>query len=157
MSTQISVHRQIIDFFSDTALATRGFRPKISPADARRLKDVLNEDILTHAQLEQIILFFLADRRFRNLGPSIATILSSTVLNGLRNQVINGEQFYKELESYRERYLTKRKVDKQTEKRGPVLLADRLKELSERMASLKTKLKSAPAKKSRAGPVGLFG
>lgn len=168
MSKEKSVHKQLVEFFSDTALRARGFRPKISPADAMRLKQILSEDILTHSQLEQIMLYFLADRRFKNLGPSIATMFSSTILNALRNHAINGEQFYKELEQYRERYI-KQAVQLHEKlspreggmrpfiKTGPVLLADKLKKLAEAMSMrVKSKPRSEPAKVDRAGPVGMF-
>jgi hypothetical protein len=165
MSKQKSVHHQLVEFFSDTALRARGFRPKITPADAMRLKQVLKEDILDQSHWEQVILFFLADRNYKKLSPSIATMLSSTILNGLRNQALNGEQFYKELEMYRYRYVKQEEgkhEEIQPKEQGmkPVqgMLAEKLKALSEKMAMRpKWKPKAVPAKAPRAGPVGLFG
>lgn len=102
-----SVHKQLVEFFSDTCLATRGFRPKFSVADMGRLKKVLEENIIDQTHFEQIILFYLADKSFKNLSPSLATMLSANVLNGLRNKALNREQFYKEIELYATRYIRK--------------------------------------------------
>ncbi len=99
-----SEHRQLIEFFSDTALKARGFRPKISPKDARQLKNILETKIMKQTDFEKVILYFLADRSYKNLGPSIATIMSSTVLNSLINKMKNRVQFYKELEGYATQY-----------------------------------------------------
>lgn len=133
-------------FFSDTTLKTRRFRPKISPADARRLKDVLSEGILSQSQFEQVILYFLADKKFRNLSPSIATMLSSTVLNGLINCLMNRAQFYKELDGHRAMFLTERK---ETNIEGIDTLSEKLKKLREKMSVKRTDAKDD-------GMVGLF-
>lgn len=142
-----SEHRQLVEFFSDTALVARGFRPTISPQDAVKLKKALSKNILDHSHWEQIMLYFLADRSFKNLSPTIYTMLSSTVLNGLRNKALNREQFFKELETYREVYVNRREgthsvkstyhshvvEEKKQEPRGMVSIADKLKQLQERM------------------------
>lgn len=143
------MHKQLVTFFSDTALSARGFRPKISPADVKRLQYVIRENILTQTQFEQIMLFFLADKRYRNLGPSIATMLSSTILNSLRNHAMNRETFYRELELYRAKYLQKNVPD---EKGNTFDLAERIKKLSEKMSVLKSRTVS----EKKTGEVGLF-
>lgn len=101
----ISVHRQLVDFFSDMAQQTRGFRPKITVVDTANLKKVTELPNFSQVRMEQIMLYFLADRSYRNLGPSIATMLSATVINSLKNKLLNRAQFYKELEQHADRYL----------------------------------------------------
>lgn len=97
---EVAPFRLAIDFFSDTALKTRGFRPQITNADIGRLKAVSKAKILTLSKIEQLMLYFLADPSYRNLGPSIATMLSATVLNSLHNKLLNRAQFHKELDGY---------------------------------------------------------
>jgi len=101
-----TTHRKLIEFFSNTTLKTRGFRPRISPKDAKQLKNILDANIMQQTQIEKMILYFLADKSYKNLGPSIATIMSSTVLNSLINKMRNREQFYKELDEYVTRYFS---------------------------------------------------
>lgn len=144
MSKEISMHKQLIGFFSDVALRARGFRPMIAPRDAAQLQRVLKLNILDQSHWEQIILYYLADRSFKNLSPSIATMLSSTVINGLRNKMLNREQFYKELDTYQIRHVKqpvpqheKMEPREQVMKpiRGMTSLGDRLKALSDIMAN----------------------
>lgn len=108
-----SMHKKLITFFSDTTLAVRGFRPAISPKDAQNLKRVIDLDIISQTRFEQLMLYFIADKNYRNLGPSIATMLSATVLNSLRDRAINRNQFYKELEEYTTRYLNNQQSKRQ--------------------------------------------
>jgi hypothetical protein len=127
-----SEHRQLIEYFSDMTVKTRGFRPRISPKDARQLKNVLEFEILDQTQLEKIMLYFLADRSYANLGPSIATIMSSTVLNSLINKMKNRAQFYKELEEYATRYFGNG--------RG-VIVSGQMVDIASQLEQLKEKLK----------------
>jgi hypothetical protein len=167
MSKEISMHRQLIDFFSDVTLRARGFRPAIAPRDAGQLKRALNLEILTHSQWEQIMLYFLADRSFKNLSPSIATMLSSTVINGLRNKMLNREQFYKELDMYQYRHVKQENAkhadlpvaEKTMKKSGMVSISDRLEELQKKLAfALPKKPPGKMATRPRApAQVGLFG
>lgn len=144
-----TVHGKLVDFFSDTCLATRGFRPKFSVADMGRLKRALSEDIFDQSHWEQVILYFLADRNFKNLSPSLATMLSATILNGLRNAALNREKFYKEIDEYTQRYITmpSARFETKTDPRGGtyaqvvrpkigmVSMADKLKAMQERMSA----------------------
>lgn len=159
MSKEISMHRRLIDFFSDVSLNARGFRPAISPRDAAQLKRALNLEILDHSHWEQVMLYFLADRSFKNLSPSIATMLSSTVINGLRNKMLNREQFYKELETYSARHLRKVEEKPHTHTVGMVSISDRLQELSKKLSfTLPKKPPDKKATRPRApAQVGLFG
>lgn len=125
----ISVHRQLVDFFSDMALTTRGFRPKITVIDTAHLKKTLELKYFDQIRMEQIMLYFLADRSYKNLGPSIKTVLSSTVLNSLRNKLINREQFFKELDGYAQRYLRRERKPNPTK----VSMESMLKELCSKM------------------------
>ena len=139
---EISIHRQLTVFFSDTALATRGFRPVITAKDAQQLKRAIDLNIFSKTKFEQIILYFLADKSYKNLGPSIATMLSSTVLNSLQNKAINRVQFYKEIDEYVVRYLKTKKTE-QTE--GGAKIADLIKQLKEKL-QIKTNSPRAPVK-----------
>lgn len=103
---QKSVHRQLVEYWHDTTVKTRGFKPRISPKDAKQLKNVLELGILDQTELEKVMLYFLADPSYRNHGPSIATLMSSTVLNSLINKMKNRVQFYKELEGYASQYFS---------------------------------------------------
>ena len=105
-----TVHRQLIEYWHDTTVKTRGFKPRISPKDAKQLKNVLDLKIFGQIELEKIMLYFLADPSYKNLGPSIATLLSSTVLNSLINKTKNRTQFYKELNGYADQYFAGGKV-----------------------------------------------
>ena len=129
-----TTHRKLIEFFSDTALSTKGFRPMITERDAIRLKKVMDLKIFNESRMQQMMLYFLADKNFKNLGPSIATMLSATILNAIRNKAINRATFYKELDEYTSRYIHKtvlpkdKKVDIE-ENTGAVSMADLLKDL----------------------------
>lgn len=127
---ELSTHRQLVIFFSDMALATRGFRPKITEKDASNLKKTLDIKYIDQTRLEQIMLYFLADRSFRNLGPSIATMLSATVINALRNKLVNRHQFYKELDQYADRYMKRERKPHPTQ----VPMDAMLKELYEKLS-----------------------
>lgn len=100
-----SNHRQLIEFYHDMTLRVRGFKPRISPKDAKQLKNILELNILSKEELEKLILYFIADPSYNNLGPSMATMFSSTVINSLINKLKNRTQFYKELEQYASRYI----------------------------------------------------
>lgn len=149
---KISAHRQLVVFFSDTALATRGFRPKITAKDARLLKNALDLNIFNQDDFEQIMLYFLADKSYRNLGPSIATMLSSTVLNSLRNKALNRAQFYKELDSYVMRLFRNKQAPQKSGvkvNRGFVSMADMLQELANKMTLNKSAAPRAPVEPPR--------
>lgn len=145
-----SVHNQLITFFSDTALATRGFRPQITAKDAQQLKRAINLNIFSQIRFEQIILYFLADKSFRNLGPSIATMLSSTVLNSLRNKALNRNEFYKEVFLYSSRYISRTTFVNEPGFKG---LPDMLANLSAQLSYSKANAPRAPVEKRA---VGLF-
>lgn len=100
-----SDHRELIEFFHDMTLKARGFKPRIGPKDAKQLKNILELGILDREEIEKLMLYFLADKGYRNLGPSLATMFSSTVLNSLVNKLKNRNEFYKELEGHASKHL----------------------------------------------------
>lgn len=137
-----SQHRQLVEFFSDTTLAVRGFRPQITVAGTARLKKVLELNLLSKNEIEQMMLYYLASKSFKNLGPSIATMLSATILNALRDKARNREQYFKEIEEYTDRYLRKEAPRGHTIKSGGhshtlnmKSIADRIKEMQEKLHS----------------------
>lgn len=155
-------HKQLVTFFSDTALATRGFRPTITAKDAQQLKRVMDLGILDQSRMEQLMLYFLADRNYKNLGPSLATIFSGTILNSLRNAALNREKFYKELDGYAMRYLVRKAPsEKRTstdpeEPRGAVSMADLLQKLASQMTLNKSAAPRAPVPVQRSKAKTLF-
>lgn len=147
-------HNQTIKFFSDTTLKVRGFRPLITEKDAGRLKTVLKMNILSQEKVEQLILYFLADKNYKNLGPSLATLLSSTILNSLRDRTINRSQFYKELEAYSQRYLnikSKQTNANNTEEKKPESMANLIQQVIEKMKIQTSNLPRAPVVRVRQG------
>ncbi len=100
--TAKSDHRRLIEFWYETVKATRGFKPRISPADAKNLKRILNLNILALTDLEKLAYFFLSDRSFIKFSPSISTFLSAGILNGLQNRMENDSQhFWEVINTYR--------------------------------------------------------
>lgn len=154
----IKPHKQLVTFFSDTAIATRGFRPAITPKDAQNLKRVLDLNILDQAQIEQLMLYFLADKNYKNLGPSLATIFSGTILNSLRNAAINRTKYYKELDEYAARYLRTRPKLVHTD--GPTSIGDLIGRLASQMTLDRSNAPRAPVRvaerSSKKKPLTLF-
>lgn len=163
---KLSIHKQLVTFFSDTALKTRGFRPHIAPKDAQQLQRVMKLGIFDQSRMEQIMLYFLADKNYKNLGPSLATMFSGTILNSLRNAALNREKFYKELDGYAMRYLvrgapTTKRVAYDPEDNpgtGPVSMADLLAKLATQMTLNKSAAPRAPvvAERSKKKALTLF-
>lgn len=155
-----SVHNQLLTFFSDTALATRGFRPTITAKDAQQLKRVMALNIFNQSRMEQLMLYYLADRNYKNLAPSMATMFSGTILNSLRNAVLNREKFYKELEGYASRYikLGKQEPRCEIESARPTSMAYLIEQLANKMSLNKSAQPRAPMRKvgSKNKPLTLF-
>jgi DNA-binding transcriptional ArsR family regulator len=99
-----SAHTQFIDFFFDSCRKVRKVKPIITGKDGKNLKRVLDLNIVSEQELEQIALYFLSDRYYRKFAPSISTFLSSGIINGLVDSLKNRETFWKELEGYLEKY-----------------------------------------------------
>jgi len=121
-------HNQFIQFWHETTQRTRGIKPIITGKDARNLKRVLDMEILSQNQLEQLAIYFLAHPSFRKFSPSIATFLSAGIINGLMNRAKNDPEFWHEIDIFATRYI--REPVKKTEPN----------ELVERLAKLKTEL-----------------
>ena len=97
-------HRRLIQFFHDTTLKSRGFKPTFSAIDGKRLKDVLALELVPEQDLEKFMLFFIAHHTFKTFTPSLTTFLSAGILNGMRNRILNDPKFYKELDDLAVRY-----------------------------------------------------
>jgi len=121
-------HNQFIQFWHETTQRTRGIKPIITGKDARNLKRVLDMEILSQNQLEQLAIYFLAHPSFRKFSPSIATFLSAGIINGLMNRAQNDSEFWREIDIFAARYI-----------REPVKKIES-NELVERLAKLKTEL-----------------
>lgn len=100
-----SAHQQFIDFFYDTCQKTRGLKPKITGADGMNLKRILETGLIRQIELQQLALYFLANRYFKKFSPSVSTFLSSGIINGLMNDARNREDFWKELDGYTQLFL----------------------------------------------------
>jgi hypothetical protein len=90
-------HRRMIAFFHDTSVKARGIKPIFGAADGKRLKDVLEMEKIPEENLEKMMLYFLASPRFIKFSPSLTTLFSSGILNGLQNAILNDSNFGKEL------------------------------------------------------------
>lgn len=99
-------HKKFLDFWHETVPRTRGMKPIYTGADMRNLKRILDFGI-EEGTLEQIALFFLADYSFRSFSPSISTLCSAGIINGLLNRSKNGNdpEFWKQMDRYMVQYL----------------------------------------------------
>ncbi len=95
-----SAHKEFIKFFYDNCQRFRSIKPIITKADAKNLKRILDLKILNQSELEQLAVYFLANRYYKKFSPSISTLFSSGIINGLMNNAKNNEIFWKELDSY---------------------------------------------------------
>ena len=119
-------HTEFIEFWHNTVKQTRGIKPLIAPMDGKNLKRVLEMNILTPLQLQQLAIYFLAHGSFKSFNPSISVLLSNGILNGLMNRMQNDPNFWRELDSFSTHYL------RQPSKNNHALV--------DRLAELKAKL-----------------
>jgi|GEM_PF-1098537 DNA-binding transcriptional ArsR family regulator len=98
-------HTEFIEFWHNTVKQTRGIKPLIAPMDGKNLKRVLEMNILTPLQLQQLAIYFLAHGSFKSFNPSISVLLSNGILNGLMNRMQNDPNFWRELDSFSTHYL----------------------------------------------------
>ena len=99
-----SEHAQIVETFHDVCQRARGVKPKITGADGMNLKRALGSG-MTIQQLTQLTVYFLGSHRYRQFAPSISTMLSSGIINGLMNKARNDGEFWRELDGLMQRYL----------------------------------------------------
>jgi len=128
----LSAHTQFIRFFHDTSNKTRGVKPIVTGKDARNLKRVLDMKLLTESEMEQLALYYLANRYYKKFPPAISTFLSAGILNGLINDLKNKEEFWKEVDGYTTQYMQGRETT--------FKINDDPRRLSEKLAELKAKL-----------------
>jgi hypothetical protein len=100
---QKSVHSQLIELFYDVCKRSRDVKPIITKADAANLKRVLDIG-MSQQFLSQLIIYFLGSFRYKQFTPSMSTLLSSGILNGLMNKAKNDHEFWKELDGLMQRY-----------------------------------------------------
>lgn len=101
-----SAHKTFIVFFHGMVQKTRGVKPIITGQDAKNLKRILDHGV-EEDTLEQIALYFLGHASFRTFSPSISTLCSAGIVNGLLNRMRNDQNFWKELDHLMTRYLGK--------------------------------------------------
>ena len=99
-SKEPSAHTLFIRFFDEQCRKVRGVKPIITGKDGRNLKRVLELNIVSEQELEQIALYFLSDRYYKKFAPSISTFLSAGILNGLVDSIKNRPTFWKEMDGY---------------------------------------------------------
>lgn len=87
--------KAFIDFYYRECQRLRGLKPIITGMDGRNLKRVLSVGV-SEPTLEQVAVYFLA--YYRDFSPSISTLLSAGVLNGMLNRMKNEEGFWKRLD-----------------------------------------------------------
>lgn len=92
-------HVRFIDYWVKIVTVTRHIAPVVGPKDGKNLQRVLDIGIDIET-LEKLSLYFLADGHFKNLSPTISTMLSSTVLNSLLNLMKNNRDFWRKLDQY---------------------------------------------------------
>lgn len=106
-------HRKFVEFWHDTVPRVRRSAYLPSGADMRRLKQVIDlrdragNAVINELQLEQLGLYYLAGPRFQKLPPTIAVFLSGGVLTGLMNTAQTDPEFWKTLDGYMQRYLSR--------------------------------------------------
>lgn len=99
-------HRTFLAFWDSMVLRTRGVKPIYTGADMRNLKRILDFGV-PEQDLEQIALYFLADYGFKSFSPSISTLCSAGIINGLLNRSKNGNdpEFWRNMNRYMDQYL----------------------------------------------------
>ncbi len=97
-----SAHRIFIDFWFAEVQKARGIKPIITGMDGKNLQRILKAGI-SSVTLEQLAVYFLNHRSFKEFAPSISTFLSAGVLNGIQNRMQNREEFWKELDGFTQR------------------------------------------------------
>lgn len=107
-----SAHQQFIQFFYDTTRQVRGITPIITGKDGKNLKRVLELDLLSNTELQQITLYFLANYYYQKFSPSISTFLSAGILNGLIDTMRNRPTFWQEIEQYTQTYFQSKEVQR---------------------------------------------
>lgn len=130
-----SPHHRLVDTFDKASKYFRSVSPVYSPKDMAALKRILAAGILTEEQIEQLIIYYMADPAIkRKFGPSFAVFFSAGIFNGLMNRLRNGETFYKDLDRFATEFYSKQ------EKPKPVLSPINEKSMEAMKAALTAKL-----------------
>ena len=75
----------------------------VTKADRSNLGRVMKGYGIAPETLEQAMLYFLA--HYKNIGPSLKTMLSTGILSMLLNDMQNNRDFWKNLDSYADQYM----------------------------------------------------
>ena len=94
-----SDHKQFIEFWHEEVQRARGMKPIITGQDAKNLKRILDAGVSRPA-LEQAAIYFLNAYTFKTFSPSVSTLVSAGILNGILSRMKNDERFWKDLEGY---------------------------------------------------------
>lgn len=98
-----SEHKEFIEFWHKAVRSCRHMKPIITGADAKNLKRILDLGV-DPEELEKLALFFLADPSFKKFSPSISTLTSAGIINGLLNRATNDHEFRRKLEQYADQH-----------------------------------------------------
>lgn len=114
IATRKRAHRELIEYFKVNTERIRGISPAFSGKSGQRLKAVLEfnnpeQDVSKlekrQEDLEKLILYYLASYEYREFAPDLTTFCSNGILNGLKNKMQNGEEFWKQLDRFAGQYL----------------------------------------------------
>lgn len=94
-----SAHRQFVDYWHRNVRKARGITPIITGQDGKNLQRILKLGI-EPSTLEKAAIYFLHDPSFRKFSPSISTLLSGGIINGLMDRMQNEPGFWKKLDGY---------------------------------------------------------
>jgi biotin operon repressor len=147
-------HKTFLAFWDEMVPRTRGIKPLYTGADMKNLKRILDFGI-PEPDLEQIALYFLADYGFKSFSPSISTLCSAGIINGLLNRSKNGNdpEFWRNMNRYMDQYL-RRPIEKAPERKvydpedastysSMTSLADSMKKLLDQLSA--TRRQTTPA------------
>jgi hypothetical protein len=93
-----SPHKEFIDFWWRNVKKARGMSPLITGMDGKNLQRVLKLGISPET-LEKAAIYFLHAKAFRTFSPSISTLLSAGIINGIMNKMQNEPTFWKDLDA----------------------------------------------------------
>jgi len=112
-SPNANMFNELIEYFIENGKRLRGVPVQITAADKSMLGKALNKLNVSQNVFEQLMIYFLAAPRYKTLSPSIRVFLSSTVINGLMNDMKNRADFWKDLEHYAFQYRPNRPIEEE--------------------------------------------
>ena len=143
-----SDHAVVVRYFYEAVEGARGFKPVINGKDGAHLKRVLGLGISPDT-IEQAATYFLYDPSFKTFTPSLSTLLSAGILNGLLNRMKNDPDFWRKLEGYLTR--RNRSVKKLETREDRKAFIDDLAKLKRELAAKLGKSVISPAEAAELG------